>query len=134
MKKTPADIALEFIDHINSHDTASLANLMTEDFLFVDGLGQEVRGWRNMDLGWKGYFELFPDYSIRVDDLVSQGAVVGLFGCAEGTFAVAGELPKENRWKIPAAWKAVIRDGLVAEWRVYADNEPVWKIMRIKRY
>ena len=134
MKKTPADIALEFVDHINSHDTASLANVMTEDFLFVDGLGQEVRGWRNMDLGWKGYFELFPDYSIRVDDLFSQGPVVGLFGYAEGTFAISGELPKENRWKIPAAWKAVIRDGLVAEWRVYADNEPVWKIMRIKRY
>jgi ketosteroid isomerase-like protein len=132
--KTPADIALEFVDHINSHDTASLANLMTEDFLFVDGLGQEVRGWRNMDLGWKGYFELFPDYSIQVDDVFSQGAVVGLFGYAQGTFGVGGQMPAENRWRIPAAWKAGVREGLVAEWRVYADNEPVWKIMRAKRY
>jgi ketosteroid isomerase-like protein len=132
--KSPADIALEFVDHINSHDTASLANLMTEDFLFVDGLGQEVRGWRNMDLGWKGYFELFPNYSIQVDDVFAQGAMVGLFGFAQGTFAVGNQMPKENSWRIPAAWKAVVRDGLVAEWRVYADNEPVWKIMRVKRY
>jgi len=132
--KTAADIALEFVDHINSHDTASLANLVAEEFLFVDGLGQEVRGWRKMDLGWKGYFELFPDYSIQVDDVFAQGAAVGLFGHAQGTFAVGGELPKENHWKIPAAWKAVVRDKLVAEWRVYADNEPVWKIMKTKRY
>lgn len=131
---TAADIALEFIDHINSHDTASLANLTTEDFLFVDGLGKEVRGWRKMDLGWKGYFELFPDYSIQVDAVFSHDAMVGLFGYAQGTFSVGGEMPKENRWRIPAAWKAVVRDGLVAEWRVYADNEPVWKIMRAKRY
>lgn len=132
--KTVADVALEFVDHINSHDTASLANLMTDDFLFVDGLGQEVRGWRNMDLGWKGYFELFPDYVIQVDDVFSEGALVGLFGYAQGTFAVGGQMPKENRWRIPAAWKAMVRDGLVAEWHIYADNEPVWKIMRAKRY
>jgi hypothetical protein len=24
--------------------------------------------------------------------------------------------------------------GRVSEWRVYADNEPVWKIMGVKRY
>jgi ketosteroid isomerase-like protein len=132
--KAATDIALEFVDRINSHDTASLANLMTEDFFFVDGLGQEVRGWRKMDLGWKGYFELFPDYSIQVDDVFTQGALVGLFGYAQGTFAVGGQLLKENRWKIPAAWKAMVREGLVAEWRVYADNEPVWKIMKAKRY
>ena len=132
--KSAADIALEFVDQINSHDTAALANLMTEDFLFVDGLGQEVRGWRKMDLGWKGYFKLFPDYSIQVDHVFSQHSLVGLFGYALGTVAVGDKMPKENRWRIPAAWKAVIRDGLVAEWRVYADNEPVWKIMRVKRY
>jgi ketosteroid isomerase-like protein len=132
--KTAADVALEFVDHINSHDTASLANLMTEDFLFVDGLGQEVRGWRKMELGWKGYFEWFPDYSIQVDDIFCQGAIAGLFGYAQGTYAGQGQMLAENRWRIPAAWKAVVRDKLIAEWCVYADNEPVWKIMRVKRY
>lgn len=40
----------------------------------------------------------------------------------------------ENHWEITAAWKAVVRGGYVSEWRVYADNEPVWKIMGVKRY
>ena len=32
-------------------------------------------------------------------------------------------------WEIPAAWKAVVRDGLVAHWQVFADNQPVRKLM-----
>jgi ketosteroid isomerase-like protein len=135
MKKTAADVALEFVDSINSHNLTEIANLTTEDFLFVDGLGQEVRGAREMEKGWKAYFSWFPDYSIQVEDAFSAGsATAGVFGFAQGTFAVEGQLLPENRWKIPAAWKARVRDGRVAEWRVYADNEPVWKVMRMKRY
>jgi len=33
------------------------------------------------------------------------------------------ELKAENRWETPAAWRAVVEGGLVAEWRVYTDNE-----------
>ncbi len=32
-------------------------------------------------------------------------------------------------WRTPAAWKAVIRDGKVMEWRVFADNKPVYEIL-----
>jgi ketosteroid isomerase-like protein len=32
-------------------------------------------------------------------------------------------------WRTPAAWKAVIRDGKVVEWRVFADNKPVYEIL-----
>ena len=60
--------------------------------------------------------------------------MVGLFGTAQGTYSVNGKLVSENHWEIPAAWKAVVQGGRVSEWRVYADNEPVWKIMGVKRY
>jgi hypothetical protein len=40
------------------------------------------------------------------------------------------ELKMENRWETPAAWRAVVEGGLVAEWRVYADNEPMRELMR----
>jgi ketosteroid isomerase-like protein len=132
--KTAADVALAFVDHINSHDVPEIASLMSEDFLFVDGLGQEVCGRRHMEKGWQAYFEWFPDYSIQVDDAFSRGPVAGLFGFAEGTYSTQGQMRPENHWRIPAAWKAVVRDGRISEWRVYADNEPVWKIMRVKRY
>jgi len=44
-----------------------------------------------------------------------------------------GNLLAEAHWEIPAAWKAVVHNERVSEWRVYADNEPVWKVMGVKR-
>jgi limonene-1,2-epoxide hydrolase len=41
-----------------------------------------------------------------------------------------GKLKAENRWETPAAWRAVVEGGLVAEWRVYTDNEPMRELMR----
>ncbi len=131
MQKSVADIALMFVDRINRHDVAGLAALMAEDHRFVDGLGQEVRGRERMQEGWAGYFAMFPDYSVQVEDLLSSGNVVAMFGTARGTYAAQGS---KARWEIPAAWKAVVRHGRVLEWRVYADNEPVWKTMGVKRY
>jgi len=52
-----------------------------------------------------------------------------LTGSARGTYAAGSKLPKENHWEIPAAWKAVVRNGQIAEWHVYADNQPARKIM-----
>lgn len=134
MEKNAAEIALAFVDRINHRDVAGLAALITEDHCFVDGLGQEVRGRQKMEKGWLAYFAWFPDYSIEIDATFSKENVVALFGSAQGTYSTAGKLIPENHWKIPAALKAVVRDGRIAEWRVYADNEPVWKIMGVKRY
>jgi ketosteroid isomerase-like protein len=134
MEKTALDVALAFVDRINSHDVEGLVALMTEDHCFVDGLGQTVRGRERMKTGWSGYLDWFPDYAVKVDDILSKGNMVGLFGTAQGTYSVNGKLSPENQWEIPAAWKAVVQGRRVSEWRVYADNEPVWKIMGVKRY
>jgi ketosteroid isomerase-like protein len=134
VERTPVEVVLEFVARINHHDVGGLVALMSEDHSFVDGLGQVVRGRERMEKGWLGYFGWFPDYSIRVDDMLNHGNLVALFGSAEGTYSVNGKLLAENHWKIPAAWKAVLREGRVSEWAVYADNEPVWKIMGVKRY
>lgn len=134
MEKTALEVALAFVEQINKRDVAALAALMTEDHRFIDGLGQEVRGRNTMEQGWRGYFAWFPDYSITVDDAFSRGNVAALFGTAQGTYAAKGHPQADTHWQIPAAWKAVVRNERVCEWRVYADNEPVWKIMGVKRY
>jgi len=134
MAKTAVDVALAFVHRINAHDVGGLVALMTENHLFVDGLGQVVRGREKMEKGWLGYFAWFPDYSIKVDDAFSNGNVVALFGIAQGTYSVDGHMLAENHWEIPAAWKVVVHGARIDEWRVYADNEPVWKIMGAKRY
>jgi ketosteroid isomerase-like protein len=134
MTKRAVDVALSFVDRINCHDLGGLVALMTEDHRFVDGLGQEVRWRERMEKGWVGYFAWFPDYSIKVDDVMSNGNVVAMFGSAQGTYSGKETLLAEAHWAIPAAWKAVVSNERVSEWRVYADNEPVWKVMRVKRF
>jgi hypothetical protein len=68
MQKTALDIVLEAI---NRHDVKGLVALMTEDHCFVDGLGEVVRGRERMEKGWVGYFGWFPDYCVRVDEILS---------------------------------------------------------------
>jgi hypothetical protein len=56
-----------------------------------------------------------------------------MFGSAQGTLSnpkSAGQLNKEDRWATPAAWRAVVKDGKIALWQVFADNEPIRAIMR----
>jgi ketosteroid isomerase-like protein len=125
----PVAIVLQFIDRVNAADVDGLCALMTEDHVFIDGLGNRAVGREKLRPGWKSYFAWFPDYRISHEEIFEDHNVVALFGSASGTYAVNGKLPKENHWEIPAAWKAVVRNGLIAEWQVYCDNQPVRKLL-----
>jgi len=124
-----AAVAQAFVHAINRRDPEEIAALMTEDHLFIDSLGTKVAGREQMKRGWQGYFGMVPDYSIEIEETFTGGPVVVMLGAAHGTYTTGGELKPENRWRTLAAWRAVIRDTLIAEWRVYADNEPIRRIM-----
>jgi len=126
---SPAQVAREFIQNINGHSPDALAQSMTEDHCFVDSTGGRSQGKEKMRKGWAGYFSMFPDYEMTVDSSVESGGIAILFGIARGTYAVNGELRPENRWEIPFAIRAVVAEGKVREWRVYADNHVVHEIM-----
>jgi hypothetical protein len=80
--------------------------------------------------GWAAYFRMVPDYTVTVDETFSEGSIVVLLGWARGTYVKErGQVLPENTWQTPAAWRAQIRDEKVAEWRVYADNEPIRQFM-----
>jgi len=115
---------------INRQDVDGLVALMAPEFRFVDSLGNVVEGREKMRVGWTAYFRMVPDYSIAVEESLSDGSVTMLLGVAEGTYAPDGVLKAENHWKTPAAIRAQVEDGLVVEWRVYADNEPIRERMR----
>lgn len=125
----PERVALRFVNEINRHDVTALTAMMSPDFRFVDSLGHEVRGVDRMREAWTSYFALFPDYRITIRDHLSLGQVVALFGTASGTLAEHGELPTRNRWTLPSAWRAVVREGRIADWQVYTDNQPVSKLL-----
>jgi ketosteroid isomerase-like protein len=126
---SPPQTVLLFLERINQRNPDALAELMSPEHLFIDSLGQQVRGREKMRAGWRGYFALCPDYWVSQDEFFESGNRVAVFGAAGGTIAVKGELLPENRWRIPAAWLAVVEEGLISEWRVYADNKPVYEIL-----
>jgi len=125
----PIETVQTFLDRINLHDAGKLAELMAQDHTFVDSLGNSVHGREKMREGWRGYFAFCPDYWVSHEEIFANGNMVAVFGAAGGTIVRKGELPPENKWRAAAAWLAIVENGLVKEWRVYADNKPVYEIM-----
>jgi ketosteroid isomerase-like protein len=125
-----SEVAERFVDRVNAHDADGLVSMMTDDHVFIDSLA--VKSIRPaIETGWRQYFAMVPDYWIRVDRVVADGPAVILFGTAGGTYVPeGGALNSENKWETPAVWRAMIREGKVSEWRIYADNEPIRALMR----
>jgi ketosteroid isomerase-like protein len=119
---TALDTFEKFVMAINRHDIEALTSLMTADHLFVDSLGNQVSGAKSMRVGWQGYLALCPNYVITIRKALSDAHTVMATGEAGGTI-------DNTAWHTPAAWQATIRDDLVAEWHVFADNKPVYDIL-----
>ena len=139
---TAETVAQAFVRAINRQDVERLGELMTPGHRFIDSLGKVVEGRDKMLEGWAAYFRIVPDYSIAIEEYYRAGTgadhsssvgegdpVVILLGIASGTYTRDGKIRPEDRWQTPIAIRALIEDGLVSEWRVYADNEPIRKLM-----
>ncbi len=126
----PVEVVLKFEQLINARNVESICSLMSSDGEFVDSLGNRIQGTERLRTAWQGYFKIVPDYSISHSEIFADGNTVAVFGSAQGTFTKDGKLKKEDFWKMPAAWRAVVKDGKVAVWQVFADNEPIRVVMR----
>ena len=130
MSDSAIGVAQAFLRAINRQDGAALAELMSPGHRFTDSLGNVVEGREKMRAGWVAYFRMVPDYSLAIDEFYVNGPVVVMLGWAQGTYSSNGTLKEENRWRTPAAIRSMVEDGLIAEWQVYADNEPIREKMR----
>ena len=130
MTNLPAAVAKAFVRAINRQDPDALSALMSADHLFTDSLGNAVQGRDAMRAGWAAYFRMVPDYTLAFEEIFADGPVVVMLGVASGTYAADGQLKPENRWQTPLAVRGQIADGLVTQWRVYADNEPIRRLMQ----
>jgi ketosteroid isomerase-like protein len=126
---SPESVAHAFLRAINRQDVNALIALMTPGHRFVDSLGNVVEGREKLREGWAAYFRMVPDYTVAIEETYPSERAVVLLGFAQGTFTRDGTLHPENRWRTPVAVRALVEDGLVAEWLVYADNEPIRKMM-----
>lgn len=122
-------IAQSFVRTINRQDAEQVAALMSPTHRFVDSLGKVIEGREKMREGWAAYFRMVPDYSVAIEEVYPSDPVVIMIGIAQGTYSRDGKLHPENRWQTPVAIRAIVEDGLVAEWRIYADNDPIRKVM-----
>jgi uncharacterized protein (TIGR02246 family) len=111
-------VALEFVEVINAGDPERLKTLQTEDFTLIDMSGNVTRGRQ----GWQDYFSSFPKYKIHVHNVFTGGNGVAIIGKTTGS-----HVPPEIEEKETVLWTAEIRDGLVAEWRIYTDSEEARK-------
>lgn len=114
-----------FIHSINAHDVESLVRLMSDDHIFIDPYGNEMRGKETMTSGWRGYFAWFPDYYIEVSDVFENGEAFAMFGFAGGSF----KGNEDAEWRLPAAWRAIVKDGRVTLWQVVADTKIPFEMM-----
>ncbi|HJY63587.1 MAG TPA: Type 1 glutamine amidotransferase-like domain-containing protein [Ignavibacteria bacterium] len=129
IEKGSMDVVKEYIKRINEHDVTGIIDMMSADHVFIDSLGINTRGKETMRNAWDTYLTFFPDYLIKPKDFISKNGMVAVFGTASGTLAADGKISPENKFEIPASWTAVVKDGKIAKWRVYADNEPVRKLL-----
>jgi ketosteroid isomerase-like protein len=125
-----AALTRRFVEAVNSCDVDKVLAHVSDNHVFVDSLGFRTSGRGAVREAWLAYFKMVPDYRITLDQVIEQGEVVVAFGMATGTWKNGAGPQPENRWSTPAAWRIVVRAGQVAEWRVYADNEPLRAIAR----
>ena len=108
-------IALLFNECINGRNADGLADLMTEDHLFVDAANNATTGKsRNME-NWRSFFDLFPDYRNVLEVVRHEDSTVIMRG-----YSVCAD-KRLNEFR--AIWVARIENEKVKEWRVYADTE-----------
>jgi ketosteroid isomerase-like protein len=106
--------ALRFNERINQQDVDGLAELMTDDHVFIDSGGNLTRGKDAMKEGWRHFFEEYPDYKNKFTSVTIQDTVVVMIG-----YSTCSYKPLDG----PNIWTAKIRSGRISEWRVYWLNE-----------
>ncbi|HTY01003.1 MAG TPA: nuclear transport factor 2 family protein [Bacteroidota bacterium] len=123
------ETALAFVDAINKHSVGAIGDLITDDHVLVDSLGALVEGRDAIRNAWIEYFYLVPDFTIHCDHVFEGADMVALFGTADGTCRIGARIDPQNHWSMPASWLAGVHGGRVVRWQVFADNEPVRKIL-----
>jgi hypothetical protein len=119
----------DFVDAINNANVDKICSLTTHDHLFIDSQDNKVEGKEMMKQAWIGYFELFPDYKIEVNEILEKDFLTCILGSASGTYKNLKNIDNSNYWKIPIACAAIIKDDQIKQWQIYADNIIVMDII-----
>ncbi|GLC78545.1 nuclear transport factor 2 family protein [Lacrimispora brassicae] len=127
------DTVLAYVKAINEHNIEKIYALMADDYIFIDTYDSKVHGKDTMKKGWIGYFEWFPDYLIEATDIFVDDETVAIVGYASATYQGIKTPDDKNFWKLPAAWKAVVKNDKILHWQVICDSKIPFDIINGKK-
>jgi ketosteroid isomerase-like protein len=107
-------VALKFNEKINQRDLEGLAELMTDDHIFIDNKGEITKGKNVMKNGWREFFKNYPDYRNIFTTVTVQNNIVVMIG-----YSICSFKPLDG----PNIWTAKVRGEHISEWRVYWLDE-----------
>jgi ketosteroid isomerase-like protein len=122
-------VVLDFADAVNNGNVDKIYDLMTVDHEFIDSQENKTIGKDQMRQGWIGYFALFPDFKIEINDMIENGSLICMFGYTSGTYKNLVNEDNSNHWRTPAAWRVFVENDQIKRWQVYADNSVVMDII-----
>lgn len=118
-------IALQFNNCINNADIEGLADLMTENHVFIDMENNQIEGKSNcISTACNPFFKLFPNYQNIFEKIISkEDSIVIMQG-----YSISSDERLNN---LRAIWFAEIQDDKVSLWRIYSDTEDVRSMLGI---
>jgi ketosteroid isomerase-like protein len=110
---SPFTVVSRFNAYINDSDLDGLTSMMTDDHAFIDSAGSVVSGKAAVAAAWNSFFKAFPDYRNVFVRHKADGPVVIIEGHS---------VCSDPRLNGPSLWRATVRQGKIAQWRVYDDT------------
>ncbi|MBK5723137.1 hypothetical protein JGH11_19915 [Dysgonomonas sp. Marseille-P4677] len=110
---------------INNADIESLADLMTEDHIFIDMENNRIEGKYNcITQAWKPFFKLFSNYQNIFEEIIfKKDSTVIIKG-----FSISSDERLNN---LRAIWFVEIKEEKVSLWRVYPDTKEIRNMLNL---
>lgn len=117
-KKTPTDVALEFVDCINRGDLGALLALTTRDHQLEVFDEEPVVGREANARAWRVYMTSYPSYRVHPRQVIAEGNVVAILGHTTGSHL---GLADEEESRLPLIWVVHVQDDAVQRFRLIED-------------
>ncbi len=113
-KDATSKVVSAFNRAISANDIAAMSALMSDDHALIDSHERRMEGRARCLDQWQRVFADSPGYAQTIDSLVVRDQQVYLTGKVFDVrdFGRAGHV----------LWRALCRDGQVAEWQVYRSG------------
>ena len=108
--ESPVSVVLNYVEKVNQGDFDGIVAMTAKDVMFTDYEGDVYYEFDFM----QKYLLSYPEYQILVDHVLQGGTGAAIIGKTSGSHLT----PEREEAEI-LIWTAEIRDGLIAEWRIY---------------